>query len=75
MKFKTSDKKATGGIFLFTAAQTKPQGGEAVAVGEGRTFGKNKVEINHPVSFLIKISQMDFACFSIPLLNISFLID
>lgn len=34
-----------GGILLPTTAQTKPQGGEVVAVGEGRTVGKNKVEI------------------------------
>lgn len=35
-----------GGILLPTTAQTKPQGGEVVAVGEGRTVGKNKVEIS-----------------------------
>nr|CAD1827372.1 unnamed protein product [Ananas comosus var. bracteatus] len=29
-----------------TTAQTKPQGGEVVAIGEGRTVGKNKVGIS-----------------------------
>nr|DAD39273.1 TPA_asm: hypothetical protein HUJ06_013596 [Nelumbo nucifera] len=31
---------------LPSTAQTKPQGGEVVFVGEGRTVGENKVDIN-----------------------------
>lgn len=46
VKIKTAEEKTTGGILLPTTAQTKPQGGEVVAVGEGKTFGKNKVEIS-----------------------------
>lgn len=46
MKIKTAEEKSTGGILLPTAAQTKPQGGEVVAVGEGRTIGKSKVDIS-----------------------------
>lgn len=46
VKIKTSEEKTTGGILLPTAAQTKPQGGEVVAVGEGRTIGKKKVDIS-----------------------------
>ncbi|CAM8917604.1 unnamed protein product [Rhodiola kirilowii] len=46
VKIKTAEEKTTGGIFLPTAAQTKPQGGEVVAVGEGRTIGKNKIDIS-----------------------------
>ncbi|XP_020090760.1 20 kDa chaperonin, chloroplastic-like [Ananas comosus] len=46
VKIKSSDEKTTGGILLPTTAQTKPQGGEVVAVGEGRTVGKNKVGIS-----------------------------
>ncbi|XP_058108679.1 20 kDa chaperonin, chloroplastic [Magnolia sinica] len=46
VKIKTVEEKTVGGILLPTTAQTKPQGGEVVAVGEGRTIGKNKVDIN-----------------------------
>ncbi|KAI5674190.1 hypothetical protein M9H77_14554 [Catharanthus roseus] len=45
VKIKVPEEKTVGGILLPTTAQTKPQGGEVVAVGEGRTVGKNKVEI------------------------------
>lgn len=45
VKIKTAEEKTSGGILLPTAAQTRPQGGEVVAVGEGRTLGKNKVEV------------------------------
>ncbi|XP_072986896.1 20 kDa chaperonin, chloroplastic-like [Typha latifolia] len=45
VKIKSSEEKTTGGIFLPSTAQSKPQGGEVVAIGEGRTIGKNKVEI------------------------------
>jgi len=45
VKIKTAEEKTSGGILLPTAAQSKPQGGEVVAVGEGRTIGKNKIEI------------------------------
>ncbi|KAK8970714.1 hypothetical protein KSP40_PGU019989 [Platanthera guangdongensis] len=46
VKIKTSEEKTTGGILLPTSSQSKPQGGEVVAVGEGRTIGKNKVDIS-----------------------------
>ncbi|XP_047310828.1 20 kDa chaperonin, chloroplastic-like [Impatiens glandulifera] len=46
VKIKTAEEKTVGGILLPTSAQTKPQGGEVVVVGEGRTIGKNKVEID-----------------------------
>ncbi|KAK4391900.1 chaperonin, chloroplastic [Sesamum angolense] len=45
VKIKTAEEKTSGGILLPTTAQSKPQAGEVVAVGEGRTVGKNKVEI------------------------------
>ncbi|KAL2229173.1 20 kDa chaperonin, chloroplastic-like [Sesamum indicum] len=45
VKIKTAEEKTLGGILLPTTAQSKPQAGEVVAVGEGRTVGKNKVEI------------------------------
>lgn len=53
VKIKSSDEKTTGGILLPTTAQTKPQGGEVVAVGEGRTVGKNKVGISVQVYYSI----------------------
>ncbi|KAL3825465.1 hypothetical protein ACJIZ3_021494 [Penstemon smallii] len=46
VKIKTAEEKTSGGIFLPTTAQSKPQGGEVVAVGEGRTIGKNQVGIS-----------------------------
>ncbi|KAI4377820.1 hypothetical protein MLD38_015394 [Melastoma candidum] len=46
VKIKTAEEKTEGGILLPTTAQTKPHGGEVVAVGEGRTIGKNKIDIS-----------------------------
>ncbi|ERN05572.1 20 kDa chaperonin, chloroplastic [Amborella trichopoda] len=46
VKIKIAEEKTGGGILLPTTAQSKPQGGEVVAVGEGKTIGKNKVEIS-----------------------------
>ncbi|CAK9155183.1 unnamed protein product [Ilex paraguariensis] len=46
VKIKIAEEKTVGGILLPTTAQTKPQGGEVVAVGEGRTVGKNKVDVS-----------------------------
>ncbi|CAM8926364.1 unnamed protein product [Rhodiola kirilowii] len=46
VKINTAEETTAGGIFLPTTAQTKPQGGEVVAVGEGRTIGKNKISIS-----------------------------
>uniref|UniRef100_A0A803NT82 Uncharacterized protein n=1 Tax=Cannabis sativa TaxID=3483 RepID=A0A803NT82_CANSA len=46
VKLKTADEKTQGGILLPTTAQSKPQGGEVVAVGEGRAVGKAKVEVS-----------------------------
>ncbi|KAJ6824093.1 20 kDa chaperonin, chloroplastic [Iris pallida] len=46
VKVKSSEEKTSGGILLPTTAQSKPQGGEVVAVGEGRSVGKNKVDVS-----------------------------
>ncbi|KAH0706918.1 hypothetical protein KY289_011994 [Solanum tuberosum] len=46
VKIKTVEEKTVGGILLPTTAQSNPQGGEIVAVGEGRLIGKSKVEIS-----------------------------
>lgn len=46
VKIKTVEEKTTGGILLPTTAQSKPQGGEVVAVGEGQTVGPNKVDVS-----------------------------
>lgn len=45
IKIKEAEETTSGGILLPTTAQSKPQSGEVVAVGEGRTVGKNKIEI------------------------------
>ncbi|KAL4284620.1 hypothetical protein GQ457_16G002260 [Hibiscus cannabinus] len=44
VKIKEAEEKSQGGILLPTTAQSKPQGGEVVAVGEGKTIGKTTVE-------------------------------
>lgn len=49
VKIKEAEEKTMGGILLPSTAQSKPQGGEVVAVGEGRTIGKTKVGITVPV--------------------------
>lgn len=46
VKIKTVEEKTVGGILLPTTAQSKPQGGEVVAVGEGRSVGKTQVDIS-----------------------------
>ncbi|KAF9616062.1 hypothetical protein IFM89_028528 [Coptis chinensis] len=45
VKIKSAEEKTVGGILLPSTAQSKPQGGELVAVEEGKTLGKNKLEI------------------------------
>ena len=51
VKIKTAKEKTDGGILVLSIAQTKPQGGEVVATGEGKTVGKNKVDISVKVTF------------------------
>ncbi|GER40943.1 20 kDa chaperonin family protein [Striga asiatica] len=46
VKIKTAEEKTSGGILLPTTAQSKPQAGEVVAIGEGRSHGSNEVEIS-----------------------------
>lgn len=46
VKIKTAEEKTVSGLVLPLSAQTKPQGGEVVAVGEGRSIGKTTVEIS-----------------------------
>ncbi|KAG5225521.1 hypothetical protein OIU76_026579 [Salix suchowensis] len=46
VKIKTVEEKTEGGILLPSSAQSKPQGGEVVAVGEGKTIGKAKLDIS-----------------------------
>ncbi|CAD5192464.1 20 kDa chaperonin, chloroplastic-like [Musa acuminata AAA Group] len=45
VKINTSEEVTVGGILLPTTAQSKPQAGEVVAVGDGRTIGDDKVQI------------------------------
>lgn len=51
VKIKIAEEKTGGGILLPTTAQTKPQGGEVVAIGEGKTAGKTKVDLCVKVTF------------------------
>lgn len=62
MKIKTAEEKTVGGILLPTTAQSKPQGGEVVAVGEGRTIGNTKVEISLKV---IECDEMIYCSYNV----------
>ena len=66
VKIKTTEEKKDGGILVPTTAQTKPQGGEVVATGEGKTIGKNKVDISVKVTFA-------YLSFWLPILRCMFL--
>ncbi|KAK9705636.1 hypothetical protein RND81_07G072400 [Saponaria officinalis] len=46
VKIKEPEEKTSGGILLPTSSVTKPQAGEVVAVGEGKTVGKNKIDFS-----------------------------
>jgi len=45
VKLGAAEEKMVGGILLPSTAQSKPQGGEVVAVGAGRTIGDKKIEV------------------------------
>ena len=66
VKIKTTEEKKDGGILVSTTAQTKPQGGEVVATREGKTIGKNKVDISVKVTFA-------YLSFWLPILRCMFL--
>lgn len=51
IKIKTSEEVTVGGILLPSTAQSKPQSGEVVAVGEGRTVGDKKLAVGVQVVF------------------------
>uniref|UniRef100_A0A8R7UIC1 20 kDa chaperonin, chloroplastic n=1 Tax=Triticum urartu TaxID=4572 RepID=A0A8R7UIC1_TRIUA len=57
VKTKTTEDKTAGGILLPTTAQSRPQAGEVVAVGEGRSLGSNIVEISVPVGAKVIYSK------------------
>ncbi|WVZ73396.1 hypothetical protein U9M48_021706 [Paspalum notatum var. saurae] len=57
VKIKSSEEKTTGGILLPTTAQSKPQGGEVVAVGEGRIIGDKKVDVSIRVGAQVVYSK------------------
>ncbi|CAN6253054.1 unnamed protein product [Urochloa humidicola] len=57
VKIKSSEEKTTGGILLPTTAQSRPQGGEVVAVGEGRIIGDKKVDVSIQVGAQVVYSK------------------
>ncbi|KAM4087626.1 hypothetical protein ACB094_07G009500 [Castanea mollissima] len=57
VKIKTAEQKTDGGILVPTTAQTKPQGGEVVAIGEGKIVGKSKVDISVKIGTQIVYSK------------------
>jgi chaperonin GroES len=46
LKIQAVEEKSAGGILLPTTAQTRPQGGVVVAIGEGKTVGDKKLDIS-----------------------------
>ncbi|CAN1772546.1 20 kDa chaperonin, chloroplastic [Linum perenne] len=55
VKINNKEETSAGGILIPTSAQSKPQGGEVVAVGEGKTIaGKtidNSVKVGNTVLY------------------------
>jgi chaperonin GroES len=46
LKIQAVEEKSAGGILLPTTAQTKPQGGVVVAIGDSKTVGDKKLDIS-----------------------------
>eukprot|EP00244_Chara_vulgaris_P000681 TRINITY_DN11126_c0_g1_i4.p1 TRINITY_DN11126_c0_g1~~TRINITY_DN11126_c0_g1_i4.p1 ORF type:complete len:268 (-),score=53.49 TRINITY_DN11126_c0_g1_i4:461-1264(-) len=46
VKVKSAEEKSIGGILLPSSVQSKPTGGEVVAVGDGRLVGDKKVPVS-----------------------------
>ncbi|XP_078429577.1 20 kDa chaperonin, chloroplastic-like [Wolffia australiana] len=57
VKIKTAEEKTVGGILLPSSAQSKPQSGEVVAIGDGRSVGKNKVQVDIEVGSQVVYSK------------------
>ncbi|KAL6912015.1 hypothetical protein ACP4OV_000820 [Aristida adscensionis] len=57
VKSKSSEEKTSGGILLPSTAQSKPQGGEVVAIGEGRIIGDKKVDVSIQVGAQVVYSK------------------
>ena len=60
MKIQAVEEQTTAGILLPSTAVSKPQGGEVVGVGEGRTIGEKKIEVDIQVglSFFFPLSLL-----------------
>ena len=50
VQIESTEEKTSGGILLPVAAQSKPQSGQVVSVGDGRSFGDKKLEPSVQVS-------------------------
>uniref|UniRef100_A0A0C9QMS6 20 kDa chaperonin, chloroplastic n=1 Tax=Wollemia nobilis TaxID=56998 RepID=A0A0C9QMS6_9CONI len=46
LKMKKAEEKTEGGILLPSTVQNKPQSGEVVAVGDGKTVGDTKLQLS-----------------------------
>ena len=58
VKISDVEEKTEGGLLLPTTSRTKPQGGEVVAVGEGRTIADKKIPVSIPVRGFSSISAI-----------------
>lgn len=68
VKIKTTVEKTTGGTLLPTTTQSKPQGGEVVAIGKGKTIRKNKVDVGVHVYAQVNL-PLHFRYFSATITN------
>ncbi|CAI0406440.1 unnamed protein product [Linum tenue] len=57
VKIKTVEEKTGGGILLPSSAQSKPQGGEVVAVGEGKSISSKTLDISVKVGNTVLYSK------------------
>ncbi|GJN33893.1 hypothetical protein PR202_gb22522 [Eleusine coracana subsp. coracana] len=57
VKVNSSEAKTEGGILLPVSVQSRPTGGEVVAVGEGRSIASNNIDISVPVGAQVVYSK------------------
>jgi chaperonin GroES len=53
VKVNTSEAKIEGGILPPVSVQSRPTGGEVIALGEGKSMGSNNIDISFPICILL----------------------
>ncbi|TKY59991.1 20 kDa chaperonin [Spatholobus suberectus] len=57
VKIKDAEEKTNDGILLPATAQSKPQRGEVVVAGDGKSVRKNKVDISVKIGAQVVYSK------------------